>query len=139
MLGSVMGQSAASLAFGGGMQALKNTRARTYYFSFERLADAEEFAAAVENNVKVLAQANSIGNNTAGAGAGGGGGFGQIDQALNMAYAVQQNQKLITSPDTSLEWFKITLGTSLPADVLYERLMIFYDELAKFNIFSQYG
>lgn len=67
-----------------------------------------------------------------------GGAFNQINNAVNMAHAVQQNMKLMTSPDTSLEWYKVSLQTSVPSDVLYERLMIFYDTLASMNIHPTY-
>jgi hypothetical protein len=139
MINNLMGQSAASLA-GGGIKAVKNTKARSYYFSFSNLADAQDFASAVENNVKVLAKQNAIGNDSA-AGAGDairGGDYSKIDNVMNMAYATQNNQKLMTSPDTSLEWYKTTLNSSLPADVMYEKLMTFYDQLAQFNIYSPY-
>lgn len=52
MLGNVMNSSAMSLAFSGA-SGVKSNMARTYYFSFDSLDEAREFALAVKNNVKV--------------------------------------------------------------------------------------
>ena len=140
MLNTVMNSSVAGLAFGGGMQQLQKAHARTYYFSFDNLSNAQDFASQIENNVKVLNKANSVGGNTGRDAAAQvrAGNYGQIDGVLNMAHAMMANQKLMTSPDTSLEYYKTSLNTDLPTDVLYERLMMFYDNLAQYNVYSPY-
>lgn len=139
MMGGIMGASAMSLAMSGARDIKKNS-ARTYYFSFDSLEEAEEFAAAIANNVKCLVNQNKIGDkDLRGAGnAMRGGNFSQLNDVMAMAHAVQKNQALMTSPDTSLEWYKVSLNSSLPPDVLYERLMIFYDTLAGFNVHPSY-
>lgn len=138
-ISSVMGASAMSLAMSGARDIKKNA-ARTYYFSFDSLDEAEEFAGALQNNIKCLVNQNKIGDkDLRGAGdAMRGGNFSQLNDVMAMAHAVQKNQALMTSPDTSLEWYKVSLNTSLPLDVVYERLMIFYDTLASFNIHPSY-
>lgn len=67
-----------------------------------------------------------------------GGLMGHISGAMNMMNAMKQNLELMKSPDTSLEWYKISLQSSLPSDVMYERLMIFYDTLASLNVRPTY-
>lgn len=42
----------------------------------------------------------------------------------------QNNMANIADPNKSLEWYVNTLNTTLPAQVLYEKLMPFYDQLA---------
>lgn len=67
-----------------------------------------------------------------------GGLAGRITGAMSMMHAMKQNAELMKSPDTSLEWYKISLQSSLPSDVVYERLMIFYDTLASLNVRPTY-
>lgn len=52
MLNSVMGASVLSLA-SGGLSAVKKSKSRTYYFSFDNYDEAEDFAGALQNNIKV--------------------------------------------------------------------------------------
>jgi len=140
MLNSVMGASALSLATGG-MSALKKNKSRTYYFSFDNYDAAEDFAGALQNNIKVLAkQGNSLaGTPGAAAGAFLGAGYGNmVNNAMNMAQAARANMENMKSPETSLEYYRTALRSSLPDEVLYERLMMFYDQLAAVNIFPSF-
>jgi hypothetical protein len=143
MLNSVMGASALSLA-ASGMRNLKKNNSRTYYFSFDKYDEAEDFAGALQNNIKVLSkQVLTPGNNnlagTPGAAAGLGAGYGNmINNAMNAASTVRANMENMKSPNTSLQYYRVALGTSIPDMILYERLMIFYDQLAAVNIFPSY-
>jgi hypothetical protein len=137
MMNSVMGHSAMSLAMSG-VRDIKKNAARTYYFSFDSLDEAQEFASAIGNNIKCLVNQNKLGDKSISANAMRNGNFSQLNDAMAMAHSVQKNQALITSPDTSLEWYKVSLNSSLPPDVIYERLMIFYDTLASFNVHPSY-
>ena len=142
MLDTVMGGNAMSLAFGGGMNHIKKQNARTYYFSFDTLAAAEDFASKLENNVKCLQQNSNINNSNNGVGAvRGANGVpsgASINNIMNMAHSMQANQKLAASSETSLEYYRNILGQDIPIDVLYERLILFYDQLAAVNIVSPY-
>lgn len=83
---------------------------------------------------------SKAGNTLAGTpGAGMGASYGNaINNAMNAAHAARANMENMKSPETSLEYFRVALGTSIPDAVLYERLMIFYDQLAAVNIFPSY-
>lgn len=68
-----------------------------------------------------------------------GAGYGNaVNNAMTVAQAARANTENMKSPETSLEYYRTALGTSIPDAVLYERLMIFYDQLAAVNIFPSY-
>lgn len=53
MLNTITDSSVVGLAFGGGMQQLKNQKGRTYYMQCSDRREAEEWRDAIENNIKV--------------------------------------------------------------------------------------
>jgi hypothetical protein len=137
MLGGIMGANPMSLAFGGGVKKnVTANRARTYYFSFDTLAEAEAFSSALENNIKVVTEATpGLGegqqvNGTAARQ----GNFSGLNNAMNQMATAQANQSLIGNPDTSQEWYKRTLNTEVPTLVLYEKVISFYDQLAAVGV-----
>eukprot|EP01039_Chlorochromonas_danica_P007821 gene7820-8633_t len=133
MMNSVMNSSVLSMAATGARGVRQNV-ARTYYFSFDSLTEAQEFADAIKNNVQILNSQNGMGSQPVDAASIRGGNWGQLNNAMNMANALKQNMELMRKPETSLEWYRNTLNTQLPALVVYERLIVFYDSLASFNI-----
>ena len=48
---------------------------------------------------------------------------------MNSNAAMRANAGLKTDPSQSLSWYRKTLGTQVTDDVLYEQLIIFYDQL----------
>eukprot|EP01039_Chlorochromonas_danica_P003681 gene3681-4028_t len=110
------------------MGHMGNHESRTYYFSFDNLVDAQQFADAIKTNIKVLnskEQSNSAAGATAGA---------NVNNVMNRAMNLMNNMELMSKPETSLEWYRTTLNTTLPAMEIYERLQVFYDNLAAVNI-----
>lgn len=140
MLDTVIGGNAMSLMAGGGMNNIKKQSARTYYFSFDTLAEAQDFASKIENNVKCIQSDSNInkGVNMQTNGANGIPTGASINSMMNMAQAMQANQKLMQSSETSLEYYRNILGKDIAIDVLYERLMSFYDQLAAVGMVSPY-
>lgn len=125
LLGGVMNQSALGMAYGGGMSEMKKNQARTFYWSCGSLEEANAWAAAINNNVK-LAKAPS--------GAAGGQTFGninlgQVDAAMNMAQGMQADQKNMRDPNETLGWYQRNLKSDLPLPELHRHLMAFYDAL----------
>lgn len=53
MLGSVMGQSALGLAFGGGMKKVEEQRSRTWYIACENESEQQEWLNAIAHNLKL--------------------------------------------------------------------------------------
>jgi len=144
MLGNVMGNSAVSLAFGGGIDKIKKNLARTYYFACDNNEVANEWAAALKNNISILVQGTTSGSDgmaaTAGAvrGANGAVNLGALNGMMNMAMGYQADMKNMQDPNESLGWFKRNLQTDLPLDALYTRVIGFYDELAKIGVRPTY-
>ena len=87
MMDTMMTTSPMGMAFGGGADTIKNSVARTFYFSFSDLRAANDFAAALQNNIDVVVKntpATPVGS-SAGAG---------MQGLVNMAQAMQANQAL---------------------------------------------
>ena len=75
MLNGVFGASPLQMAFGGGMKHISSSRARTYYFFGSSRAEAEDWCAAIGNNITAMsAEAGNVG-----------GTFGGIDVLKNSA------------------------------------------------------
>jgi hypothetical protein len=124
MLGGVMNQSALGMAYGGGLKDIKKNQARTYYWSCASLEEANAWAVAINNNVR-LAKAPSV----TGGQMLGGINLGQIDAAMNMAQGMQADQKNMIDPNETLGWYQRNLKSDLPLPDLHRHLMAFYDAL----------
>jgi hypothetical protein len=90
MIDSVMNSSPIALAMRGGASALHSSAARTFYFSFESQSfrEANDFAAALQNNIDIIVK------NTPTAPMGGGSTGSGMQGMMNMAQAMQANQAL---------------------------------------------
>lgn len=125
MLGSVMNATPMGLMAGGGIADINKNRARTYYWSCKTVEEANEWANALNNNVKLVKAPNAaagqmLGNRI---------NLGQIDAAMHLAHTIQADQKNMVNPDESLGWYERALKTNLSRDDLYAGISEFYDVL----------
>jgi hypothetical protein len=121
MLGGIMGANPMQLAFGGkAKSAVNDNRQRTWYLQCDFLSDANDWAAALTNNINCI---------EAPSGPGGGDMFGQVDNMLTMAKTMQNDLALANDSSTSLEWYRKSLHSKLPLEELFAGLCIFYDSL----------
>lgn len=125
MLNGVFGASPLQMAFGGGMKHISSSRARTYYFFGSSRSEAEDWCAAIGNNITAMpAEAGNVG-----------GAFGGIDvlkdSATNMMDDMATNAM---DPTKSLGWYRRALETRVSASELYAELSRFYDELDRAGV-----
>mmetsp|Transcript_10149 Transcript_10149/g.15395 ORF Transcript_10149/g.15395 Transcript_10149/m.15395 type:complete len:396 (+) Transcript_10149:77-1264(+) len=126
MLGSVLGSS--PLALAGKSKEISDTKARTYYMSCASATEAEEWRRAIQNNIDALpkeAPGGAAGGQTLPNGIN----LGQVDSMLNYATQMQNAQEKARDPNTSLEFFKLTLAGTISTDELYQGVSMFYDEM----------
>jgi len=126
MLDSVTNQSVAGLAMGGGIKAMNAAKGRTYYLQASSAMEAQEWANALENNIKALPKDSDL---TGGQPIGGAGGFAGLNNLVANATAMQEGMANAKDPTKSLGWYKDSLGTQLSLNELYGHLKRFYDQL----------
>eukprot|EP00598_Pedospumella_elongata_P001723 CAMPEP_0184969802 /NCGR_PEP_ID=MMETSP1098-20130426/2453_1 /TAXON_ID=89044 /ORGANISM="Spumella elongata, Strain CCAP 955/1" /LENGTH=389 /DNA_ID=CAMNT_0027491621 /DNA_START=49 /DNA_END=1218 /DNA_ORIENTATION=+ len=131
MLDGVMSQNAVGLAFGGGMAEMKKQgQGRTYYMSCNSRLEADEWRAAIQNNVKCL----PVGPMPTSGEIGGANGYSGINNMMNSAMAMKNTMGNMNDPQKSLEWYKTSLGTQLTNDQVFALLSKFYDELDRAGV-----
>lgn len=131
MMGAITGNSALGLAYGGGMKEVNKSRARTYYMQCASRQEADEWAEAINNNIKALPK-QDMSSGVGGAASGIPGmniDWKKVDGMMNHAMKMQKDIELSKDPATSLQWYKEYLGGSAPIEEIYAGLMSFYDQL----------
>lgn len=137
MLGGVMNQSVAGLAFGGGMNAINKAKPRTYYLQCSSAAEAEEWRKAIQNNIECMAKPDLSGvGNIKPTAAGGYAGVDMsgLNNAMNYASSMQQSMENAKDPAKSLLFFQESLGTQIPLEELFAAISAFYDQLDAANV-----